>query len=312
MKISTANFCKFFAAYALGAIALTACGDENSSTGSGNSEIDQVESADSLPDCTAGKAGDSLFVADSGKVYYCADGEWKAHNNKNGEDGSGAKDSTGKTNGKLCSTGEYDSETQICDVRDNQVYKIVTIGEQTWMAENLNFNYNVGTAKSYCLGTKADTCAKYGRFYTWAAAMDSAGTFSANGKNCGYAVACSASETVRGVCPEGFHLPTKAEFETLIEAVGGKSAAGKALKAASGWDNGNGSDTYGFAALPAGYRYNLGYFVNINSSAYFWSSTDEGTPHYYAYRLSMSRYNERTDLSYDYKNYAYSVRCLKD
>ena len=97
------------------------------------------------------------------------------------------------------------------DARDGQIYKSVKIGNQVWMAENLNYDYNEGTAKSYCYNDEQESCAKYGRLYTWAAAMDSAGVFGDGGKGCGFLVTCSATEPVRGVCPAGWHLPSKAE-----------------------------------------------------------------------------------------------------
>ena len=129
----------------------------------------------------------------------------------------------------------------ITDTRDGHSYKTVTIGSQTWMAENLNYK----TDNSYCYDDKASNCSKYGRLYTWAAAITA--------------------------CPTGWHLPTKAEFETLFTAVGGQSTAGKMLKSTSGWNSsGNGSDDYSFSALPAGVRdYKGDYYSSEGNFAYF-------------------------------------------
>lgn len=201
---------------------------------------------------------------------------------------------------------EYDKMT---DTRDGQVYKTVVIGKganaQTWMAENLNFEYNKGTAKSYCYNNSADSCAKYGRLYTWAAAMDSVTT------KCGYGKTCSTSGTIQGVCPDGWHLPSKAEWETLFANVGGKSTAGIMLKSTSGWKNsGDGKNFYGFSALPAGYRDYNGNFNSAGSRAHFWSSSEYSSSN--AYYVDLYCDDEGAYLVYSNKSNAFSVRCLKD
>jgi uncharacterized protein (TIGR02145 family) len=198
---------------------------------------------------------------------------------------------------------EYDADNNtLKDLRDSTVYKTVTIGSQTWMAENLNYE----TANSYCYNDSTEYCTKYGRLYIWAAAMDSVGTWSTNGKGCGYNKTCSPTYPVRGICPEGWHLPTKAEFETLFTAVGGQSTAGKVLKSTSGWNSsGNGTDAYAFSALPAGNRYS-----GEGDYAYFWSSTEYASD--IAYYMGLG-YGGRAELGHSYKYDGwYSVRCLKD
>ena len=172
------------------------------------------------------------------------------------------------------------------DSRDGQTYKTVTIGSQTWMAQNLNYV----TENSYCIEDNTSNCTKYGRLYTWAAAMDSVGTWSANGKGCGFGRTCSPTYPVRGVCPTGWHLPTSAEFETLFTAVGGQSIAGKKLKSTNGWNNnGNGMDDYSFSVLPAGVWIYGGGGGAVGLYTDFWSSTEFGS------------YNATTmELNYDY------------
>ena len=201
---------------------------------------------------------------------------------------------------------------ELTDARDGQVYKTVQIGGQVWMAENLNYAYNEGTAKSYCYENSADSCAKYGRLYLWSAAMDSAAVFGDGG--CGDGLFCeagSATFEVQGVCPAGWHLPRKAEFETLFAAVGGKMVAVKALKSTSGWmEDGNGTDAFGFSALPAG-NYRNGRFGGVGDYAYFWSTTEE---HYRddAHGMFLYYHADYADLSYDNKEVAGSVRCLRN
>ena len=214
------------------------------------------------------------------------------------------------------------------DSRDGQTYKTVTIGTQTWMAQNLNYAYTdvpykrgdyTSDSTSWCYNDDANNCSKYGRLYTWAAAMDSVGIWSTNGKGCGYGTTCSPTYPVRGICPEGWHLPTKAEFETLITAVGGQLTAGtcgqltagKVLKSTSGWNSsGNGSDAFAFSALPAGNRDNHGDFNVEGGIAFFWSSTQFNSD--YAYYMYLYSGDDDAYLDNIYKLYGFSVRCLKD
>ena len=199
---------------------------------------------------------------------------------------------------------EYDSLT---DERDGQTYKTVKIGSQWWMAENLNYE----TGNSYCYNNNSANCTKYGRLYTWAAAMDSVGTLTTNGKGCGYKKTCSPTYPVRGICPEGWHLPSKTEFETLFTAVGGQDSAGTALKSTGGWFNdGNGTDAFGFSALPAGDRGSNGGCNYEGLNAYFWSSTEYDSN--YAYNVLLYVNFDYAYLDYGNKDYGFSVRCLKD
>ena len=215
----------------------------------------------------------------------------------------------------------------LTDDRDGQTYKTVKIGEQWWMAENLNYAYTgvpfkyvlstdsnlvyYSDSTSWCYDNDAANCAKYGRLYTWAAAMDSVGTWSTNSKGCGYGTACSPTYPVRGICPEGWHLPTNAEFETLFTAVGGQSTAGKMLKSTSGWNSsGNGTGAYSFSALPAGYRNDYGDYNYEGNFTFFWSSTESNSNG--AYFMYLYCNYDYADLSYINKGYGFSVRCLKD
>ena len=226
-----------------------------------------------------------------------------------------------------------DSETSVStgtmtDSRDGQTYRTVKIGTQTWMAENLNYAYtgvpynysgNTSDSTSWCYKNEPENCAKYGRLYTWAAAMDSVGTWTTNGKGCGYGSECSPTGTIRGICPEGWHLPDTTEWNTLFSAVGGVQdedyacwwhGAGTALKSTSGWKkSGNGTDAFGFSALPAGGRYSGGSYSNEGIYADFWSSTERNSND--AYRMHLG-YDDDADLYCSYKHYGRSVRCLKD
>ena len=192
----------------------------------------------------------------------------------------------------------------LVDSRDGRKYNTVTIGSQTWMAENLNY----ATANSYCFNNDPDKCAAYGRFYTWAAAMDSAGIFGVNGEGCGYKSTCKplGVYSVQGVCPAGFHLPTTYEWKVLFSAVGGKISAGKMLKSTMGWET-NGTDDYGFSAIPVGRSSfeNGTYFES--SIANFWSVDD----HDGSNSVSLNN-DEDAHFNHDDVRNRYSVRCVKD
>ena len=202
------------------------------------------------------------------------------------------------------------------DSRDNKTYKTVKIGDQVWMAENLNYDYNKGTAKSYCYGGIKANCEVTGRLYTWAAAIDSVALANDadNPQTCGYGKTCTLPTVVQGVCPEGWHLPSYDEWQTLFTAVGGSSKAGTALKSQTGWKSQTGDaadrDTYGFSALPAGYRDDNGNFYYAGSYAFFWSASEYIS--YGAYIMGLDYNSEDARMSSDDKDYGHSVRCLQD
>ena len=222
-------------------------------------------------------------------------------------------------------------EGTLKDSRDNQVYKTVTIGTQTWMAENLNYAYKGKTStfdsSSFCYDDDPTNCSKYGRLYLWSAAMDSAGTWSANGKGCGNGKFCLPTYPVRGVCPEGWHLPTEEDFRILSRGTGATwdernfyyIDAGKYLKSTSGWnDNGNGTDAYGFSALPAGIGLQGGPFQQLGYMATFWSATrviESNVDDFYsddAFAMTLGQNSDHAFLSSQHMYVASSVRCLKD
>ena len=188
------------------------------------------------------------------------------------------------------------------DSRDGQTYKTVTIDSQTWMAENLNF----ATDSSFCYNDSAEYCEKYGRLYRWAAAVGE------SERECGYVNTCALpSGSIQGVCPSGWHLPGKAEWETLFNAVGGQSTAGKVLKSTSGWNsNGNGTDAFGFSVLSVVLRDRDGNFDGEGDDAHFWSSTESSS--FLAYRVALDCYGDNAYLGHNFKYYGFSVRCVKD
>ena len=207
---------------------------------------------------------------------------------------------------------------ELIDYRDGQIYNTVKIGDQWWMAENLNYEYT--KVPYFCFGYSSNsiswTCydvTSFGRLYTWAAAIDSVKLLddADNPQRCGFARTCNLPTKVQGVCPPGWHLPSLAEWEALFKAVGGRSIAGRTLKSQRDWYNGgNGTDAFGFSALPAGLRYYNGYFNYGGNGALFWSATEYDS--YGACYMYLDYYGGSAYLYYNDKHSGFSVRCLRD
>ena len=196
----------------------------------------------------------------------------------------------------------------LTDSRDGKTYKTVVIGSQTWMAENLNYSdsatYLGLKGRSWCYKNSVDSCAKYGRYYTWAAAMDSVGTFSSAGKGCGYKKICSPEYPVRGICPEGWHLPANGEWNTLYSVMDSSPY----VMQAEGYEKWpNASDAYGFSAIPVGVSHS-GYSSLVGFYAYFWSATGRNDDDAYIWNLSANV----ADLDYGAVFNGFTVRCVKD
>ncbi|MBR3669228.1 MAG: hypothetical protein IKN70_04370 [Fibrobacter sp.] len=213
---------------------------------------------------------------------------------------------------------ESQARGTMTDRRDWQVYKTTGIGSQIWLAQNLNYE----AVDSYCYNDDSTNCITRGRLYTWAGAIDSVG-LREEGKKCGYNANCELTYPVRGVCPEGWHLPDSTEFQQLIDYLGGMSVAGTKLKATSGWGNNPGTDDYGFTALSVGYRSRTvleggtPFLVQwYSSNTAFWSSS-------LSYNLTNAS-TSRQAVCVDFPNataatprpmyrwFGYSVRCVMD
>jgi uncharacterized protein (TIGR02145 family) len=217
------------------------------------------------------------------------------------------------------------SKSQFCDERDGKRYVYVTIGTQTWMAENLN--YVVEESKCYgedgevVIGQDADykpiptdpllpaevqtNCETYGRLYNWNMAMNNSASSNNNPSG------------VQGVCPAGWHLPSNAEWEVLaVYAGGASSGAGTKLKATSGWNDhetyGNGTDDYGFSGLPGGNFSGSfsGYFADVKTRGQFWSSRQDNNVN--AIRRDLYYGSGNANQFASSKTSLHSVRCVKN
>ena len=168
---------------------------------------------------------------------------------------------------------------ELKDPRDGKIYRTVKIGKQVWMAENLNYK----TEGSYCYKDNPAKCKKYGRLYTWNAAYDA--------------------------CPLGWHLPSKADFKNLFAAVGGEDSAGIKLKAKTGWKSNNGTDVFGFSALPAG-SYREGDSDGEGFRTFFWSTAEKDDK--FAFCMFLLSNADDSGLDNWHKLNEFSIRCVKD
>ncbi|MCP4414107.1 MAG: hypothetical protein GY808_16235, partial [Gammaproteobacteria bacterium] len=197
---------------------------------------------------------------------------------------------------------------------DGNIYITTKIGSQWWMAENLKVtHYNNGdlipevtnnstwaglTNGAYCNYNNDTThVATYGRLYNW------------------YAV----DTTNRNIAPQGWHVPSESEWQTLVDYLGGGSVAGGKMKTTGTIQGGDGlwnspntdaTNSSGFSALPGGYRYDYGTFNNIGNEAGFWSSTESSSSN----ALSRYLYYDYSDVyrNYSSKQDGYSVRLVRD
>ena len=303
----------------MSAFLLTACGDDDS--GSFTTRPDEDSSSSVCEDCDDSSSSSSVTPQSSESETSVSSSSAKSSSSKNGEAKSSSSSAESLSSDASSISFFEDGVTgTMTDGRDGQTYKIVKIGKQIWMAENLNYAY-IGVpfknglitfdSTSWCYDNDPANCAKYGRLYTWSAAMDSVGRWSTNGKGCGDKTVCSPTYPVRGVCPEGWHLPTELEWGRLFILDGYTSTAAERLKTTSGWaDNGNGSDIYSFAVLPAGTRNPIEGYVGEGYCTTFWTSDSDDD--YYADAKTMN-YNSNGVSEYGFhKNYGFSVRCVKD
>jgi uncharacterized protein (TIGR02145 family) len=181
---------------------------------------------------------------------------------------------------------------------EGQTYNTVLIGSQCWMKENLNY----ATENSWCYDNNPSNCDTYGRLYDWAVIMN--GEFSSN----------KVPSGVQGICPPGWHIPSDAEWDIMINYLGGSSVAGGKMKETgyAHWNSPNTDATNesGFTALPGGFYSSIGTFSNLNEISWFWSCTNYNL--YYGWSRTMD-YNASDVIRFGSgKDYGYSLRCIKD
>ena len=185
-------------------------------------------------------------------------------------------------------------------VYGGQTYKTVTVGSQTWMAQNLNHSGSAGTTGK-CYENNASNCARYGRLYTWAEIMG------------GSTSSTSVPSGVKGICPDGWHVPSDAEWSVLLAVAGGQAHAANALKSSSGWESGTaGSDYYGFGALPAGNR-SAGLFYDLGLTGGWWSASANSDAKVWVVKMNSSGSGYVEHSAYAVSGtVSLSLRCLQD
>ena len=197
----------------------------------------------------------------------------------------------------------YDYE-KIRDNRDGNEYRIISIGSQTWMAENLR--YDAGESQSWCYHNKKANCEKYGRLYTWYAVMGDVPK-----KENGYVSTEYIGQPHQGICPDNWHVPTDLEWGELRDFV---ENSGMSLKSTFGWGKGNGLDSYHFRALPAGYSgaeyINDEEFHAIGAGAFFYTTEQVTVNTVYVGSLTNA-YTTVGSRSFSKTNGA-SLRCIKN
>ena len=194
----------------------------------------------------------------------------------------------------------------ITDPRDQQIYGTVEIGEQCWIAENLNIGEMInGTEEmtdnsvieKYCYGNNPAYCDEYGGLYQWNEMME-----------------YTTTPGVQGICPGGWHLPTDGEWTTLTDFLGGESVAGGKMKetGTTHWNSPNTGATNesGFTALPGGNRHANGGFLNLGDGGLFWSSTENYTDSAWYWTLYYN--NDGVSRNHVTESCGFSSRCLQD
>lgn len=179
-------------------------------------------------------------------------------------------------------------------------YRTVSINGVIWTAENLDFK-----ASGINIGPSDNPSTPAAWYYN-----NDEATYGVNGNKYGLLYNGAAAKYLndnREVLMNGWHLPSAAEWDALINAVGGSSVAGKKLKSTTGWSSGNGTDDFGFSAFPTGYR-SSGRFDYVRNRTVFWTATENGTSSlFYRYFNTGDSVGPGTSWTE-----AFSIRLVKD
>ncbi len=237
--------------------------------------------------------------------------------------GKGSNNNTYSTQSKvkLIVSNSFPCGVPFTDSRDGKIYNTVQIGAQCWLRENLNIGTRINgssgqtnnsIAEKFCYNDLESNCTIYGGLYQWDEMMQYVTTAG-----------------VQGICPTGWHIPTDGEWCTLTQFleptvncgqvgfrgtnVGGKMKSPGTMEDSTGlWysPNTGATNESGFTAVPAGYRYDNGFFYNIGGNGFWWSSSTDDVDNAWYRALSC---NQSSVYRYYFSKYiGSSVRCLRD
>lgn len=183
-------------------------------------------------------------------------------------------------------------------------YETIQIGDQCWLKENLDVGTMINSTTSgyqqtnnniiekYCFDNNPANCEIYGGLYEWPEVMQ-----------------YTTTEGAQGICPDGWHIPTLAEFEELETFVGDQAA--KLVREDQPTSGYTPTNETGFSALFAGLRYYYSIFDCLGSYAFFWSSTESNSS--LAYHMHLHYYFSNVGNLFDYATEGgFSVRCVQD
>ncbi len=279
---------------------------------SGVNDSDTENSSSSIQSSTVGpsSSGESSNSQNSSSLSSSSGQSSTQKSSSSGQNGQ----SSSNLNSSSSSTSLSDQiivEGTMTDARDAQEYRTLTLGSQTWMAQNLNWE---APTESWCYDGSPLYCELWGRLYSWDAMLQGESPSKTN------------PSQVKGVCPTGWHVPSRAEWDELAQTVvdytgegvfseAEWSRVGYYLKANIGWSSvaGGGIDKFGFSAGAFGYRYyvsDIDIFKADRVHGYFWTASEKDSDN--GFLTAFSSNTSGMDRTNAPKDAAVYVRCVKD
>lgn len=217
-------------------------------------------------------------------AFTACDDSTSASDNGNGGNGGTNTPCTDAIQAECPATLE---EGSICDNRDGKIYKVATFDTQTWMIENLNYSSCSTKGQSWCYDNNEANCAQYGRLYSWTAAMGIDSKFQKQ--------YTTLSGTQRGICPEGFHIPSDAETDILIAYL----------------EENNNIAEFNFQF---GGKKNFAGYADLDREAYLWTADEDHSEFGGVENVRIWSYSETFSFGGGsiFKDSGLSIRCVKD